>query len=348
MVSKIRNILIEKKGLSSVIIALLLVLLSLVAIGVVWVVVMDLIGDSVKQINLSGMLIDLDIKSAKINGDVSVTVQRKVGDGDLTGIVFVFTDGDIEESFTRETSLGIYNTQTFSFTLENIQNISTLKEVSVAAVTESAGSEKVGNILDTYTIGNSDIQSGSNEEPEEEEEILEETSNCTINGCPGDWVCENSECVPNVPPACVSDGDCPDFYVCSNSSCSCTATCGSLNYNCGNQIVCGVEVDCGSCSAGQYCSSAQCFQDTIINSGLVNEVFPSQAKLYFSSPDLPNRLELSLFGKYINFTDGTCRQITYHGLIQIYGINYVELDEVVSTLEVGTGYSIWNKTFCGN
>jgi hypothetical protein len=348
MVSKIRNILTEKKGISSVIIVLLLVLLSLVAIGVVWAVVMNLIGDSVKQINLSGMLIELDIKSVKINGDISVTVQRKSGEGDLAGIVFLFTDGETEESLTKETNLGIYNTQTFSFTLEKIQNVSRLKEVSVAAVVENAGVKKVGNILDTYKIGSSNIQSTSDTESEEEEEILEETSNCEIDGCAGDWVCENGACIPDVPATCVSDGDCPDFYNCTNSSCSCTATCSNLNYNCGIQIVCGVEVDCGSCAAGQYCNSARCFQDTIINSGFVNEVFPSQAKLYFSSSDLPNRLELPLFGKYINFTDGTCRQITYHGLIQVYGINYVELDEVVSTLETGTSYTIWNKTFCGN
>lgn len=335
----------NKKGMSSVVIALILVLLSLVAIGVVWVAIMNIIGDSVKQINLSGLMIKLEIKNVEINGDISVTVQRKVGEGDLSGIVFLFSDGSKEESLREDANLDVYGIKTFTFNLQEIKNVSSVKEVSIAPI---VGDNQVGEILDTYIVGVSNFQSSSSSS-NDEEEILEETFTCETTGCQGNWICQYGECVaPALPPECSLASDCPNFYDCINASCSCIATCQNLNYNCGTQVICGVEVDCGTCSSEQYCSSAQCLQDNIINSGTVGEVFPSQAKLYFSSETLPTRLSLPLFGKYVEFPAlGECRQITYHGLIPVYNINYVEFDEAVANLETGTSYNIWNKTICG-
>jgi hypothetical protein len=52
---------------------------------------------------------------------------------------------------------------------------------------------------------------------------------------------------------CGSCGDvCSSGYTCLSGSCiflntSCTDTCASLNYSCGNYSICGVNTDCGTC-----------------------------------------------------------------------------------------------------
>jgi hypothetical protein len=53
---------------------------------------------------------------------------------------------------------------------------------------------------------------------------------------------------------CASCGNvCSSGYICSSGVCvfsntSCTDTCSSLNYSCGNYSICGVETNCGGCS----------------------------------------------------------------------------------------------------
>ena len=39
---------------------------------------------------------------------------------------------------------------------------------------------------------------------------------------------------------------------------SCTDTCTSLGYECGAQVVCGVNTNCGSCNTGYDCISGTC------------------------------------------------------------------------------------------
>ena len=60
-----------------------------------------------------------------------------------------------------------------------------------------------------------------------------------------------------------SDGVCKDSCNTNNpgnggGAGSCTATCTSLNYSCGNQIICGTSKNCGSCGSGKTCQSGKC------------------------------------------------------------------------------------------
>jgi hypothetical protein len=427
----------NKRGLSTIIIVLILVGLSLVAVGIIWGVVADLLKTSGEQSTsqFGSLFLDLRIINVKIlSGEVSVTVQRNAGEGDLEGIVFLFATEELSESARRETTLDVFETEVFSFELEKIEDISLIKEVSIAPVV-SGGAEK--DIIDTYELGEVNLISKetfdctvtgcegdwicqnkicvapsfpsectldsdcpdfyecsssntcvcvatcsdlgyscgmqsicgkletcgpcpSGKECisavcenilEEEEEEDEEEADCSVTGCEGDWICEsNGECVPPSVTECSVPTDCPDFHNCIDNECVCDATCSDLGYSCGTQTVCGQSKDCGLCPSGQYCSAATCIQDVIINSGTVGEVFPSSAKLYFSSADLPNRASLSLFGKYINFSGVSgCRQITYHGFIgSPYNINYLEFDSIAPELQTGMTYSVWNKTECGS
>ena len=58
---------INKKGLSMVVTSLIIILLVLVAIGIIWVVVQNIITEGTEQVSLGKFTINLEIRSAKIN-----------------------------------------------------------------------------------------------------------------------------------------------------------------------------------------------------------------------------------------------------------------------------------------
>ena len=65
----------SKRGLSAVVIALIIILLSLVAVGAVWVVVKNIISGGVKEMDLGKFTIDLDITNAyEQRGNITVIV----------------------------------------------------------------------------------------------------------------------------------------------------------------------------------------------------------------------------------------------------------------------------------
>ncbi|GAJ06677.1 unnamed protein product, partial [marine sediment metagenome] len=80
-----------------VVTTLIIILLAIVAVGIVWVVVKNIISKGKEDISLTGLTLDLEILRASVDEDtriLSVTVKRKSGEGTLIGINFVISDGD--------------------------------------------------------------------------------------------------------------------------------------------------------------------------------------------------------------------------------------------------------------
>ena len=87
----------DKKGLSTVVTTLIIILLVLVAIGIVWVVVRGLIGTTETQINIQQKCIgiDLQIESASCTGAgpyTCVATVRKTGGETPDGIKVLFSN----------------------------------------------------------------------------------------------------------------------------------------------------------------------------------------------------------------------------------------------------------------
>jgi len=88
---------IDKKGLSTVVTTLIIILLVLVAIGIVWVVVRGLIGTTETQINIQQKCIgiDLEITSATCGTGKTlpcIVVVKKVGGETPTGVQVIAYD----------------------------------------------------------------------------------------------------------------------------------------------------------------------------------------------------------------------------------------------------------------
>jgi len=90
-----------KKGLSTIVATLIIVLLVFVAVGILWVVLRNFIGSGAEQISLGKLTINMEIKQVQIINEtnINVVLKRNAGAGNFTGISFVIYDinGDNSE-----------------------------------------------------------------------------------------------------------------------------------------------------------------------------------------------------------------------------------------------------------
>lgn len=148
------NLFLSKKGLSDIVTTLIIVLLVLVALGVVWAVVSNILQTGSEQANIDRFTLNLEIKSVKVEqGNVTVVIlKRNSGQGNFTALDFVFSDGKNSEIIRQNVSLKELDLKSFTFTLTQI-NASNLKTVLVAPVFAlSSGKEQVGSVADEFNV----------------------------------------------------------------------------------------------------------------------------------------------------------------------------------------------------
>ena len=101
----------NRKGLSAVVTNLIIILLVIVAVGIVWVVVNNLIQDTSEGISLKKITIGLDISNVAFDGsNINVTIQRSSGAGNLTGVkILIYNAAGDSQAYEEVTSLGELN-----------------------------------------------------------------------------------------------------------------------------------------------------------------------------------------------------------------------------------------------
>jgi len=103
----------NKKGLSDIIVTLLIILLVLAAIGVVWVVVRNVIARGVNQINYDSKCLEVNLELVSFgpsdDPDVqSIIILKRTGTGDtLQGVKMVFSNPDNEFSMVLDELIDI-------------------------------------------------------------------------------------------------------------------------------------------------------------------------------------------------------------------------------------------------
>ncbi|OYT36130.1 hypothetical protein B6U91_01830 [Candidatus Pacearchaeota archaeon ex4484_71] len=156
----------DKRGLSSIVTTVLVIVVSIVALAIIAAVVLGLVNKGADRISLSQFTVDLGIKSAKIDfssGQATVSVERGVGMGDLVGIKFVFEDDKTSEVFDRHFE-GFDELESRTFYINLTQNGSQLvlpkvEKVSIAPVIKlESGKEVIGKVTDS--VG--DLNIGAN------------------------------------------------------------------------------------------------------------------------------------------------------------------------------------------
>ena len=375
------------RGLSAVVTTLLIILLSIIAIGVVWVVVKNVVDKGSEQINLGQFTLDLSIKNAYIDGsDVKVGVRRSPGQGEISGIKFIFYNGTDSSIVQKDVSLGPLDAKTFSFNSTEVGGIDSVQRVSVAPVYVSSGKSVTGDITDTAEIlsspppgvgGGSGTGTGTGGGGSG-------SGGGSGTGDPGTGFCGDGIIQdPNsdgISEQC--DGSNLNSQTCSTlgfgtGTLSCDAGCQFDSTLCsqGTPSSCdgvwnqtdiddGNECDGGgspgnvpNCQTTCICEtgfgpdgSGNCVLDPPVDTGVIYSVWN---KIYFDSDNLPTdpAIITSYIGMYANFSGSLevgCFQINYADVADT-GRGYVRLDNSlgVPNINSGEGYIIWEAANCG-
>lgn len=251
------------KGLSTIVVTLIIILISLVAVGIIWVVVRNVIQTGTEEMALGQFTLDAKIKDVSTynsSNNVTLTVRRNAGAGEFTKINFLFSDGRDSEVITETVSLSQLEERRFYFHLTKL-NVSKLISISIVPVLNQNGKEIIGNVLDKYTVGSG------------------QTSIIIPTGCTPSLGCAalNYECGTNW-----QNGSCGTFnceppncttrygagYTCNSSGrCAlggCTPLinnyCSTQGYECGywGNNTCSGNLSCGSCGSQATCPSGTC------------------------------------------------------------------------------------------
>ncbi|MFH1710957.1 MAG: hypothetical protein ABH840_01470 [Nanoarchaeota archaeon] len=373
----------NKKGISAVITNLLIILLVLVAVGIVWIVVSNIIKGGTSDIEIERFTLDINIDSAYVSGtDVVVTIRRSVGGGEITGIAFTFSNQTESIIVRKIESLNEGGRRTYTFTTAEIPGIGAGDEVSVSPIYISSGKEKTANPTDTKIIDATPPEgtggtggTGSvcgNAVCESDETSVSCPADCTSGGgsvC-GNAVCESDETPITCPLDCTSGGGAE----CGNNICEdtenqfqCPADCSipSLCDGLWNQedIDAGLECDGdpqpNKCQINCMCgvgfgpdNSGNCIIDLPLNSGIINSAWNN---IFFDSHSLPkNDSVVAYISKYVNFSDSPelgCFRITFADYLEDNDISYLRLNDEppvgVPNIDALQGYYIWEATNCG-
>ena len=147
----------KKRGLSTIVATLIIILLVLVATGILWVVVRNVVQGGSEEISLGKLTVSLKIEKAQILNEenISVTVKREAGKGEISGLLFVIEDEGNSETVTKNLSLSEFEIRTFILTLENMntENVKTIKVVPLFKL--ESGKEFIGDVKDEYVISTS-------------------------------------------------------------------------------------------------------------------------------------------------------------------------------------------------
>lgn len=149
------------KGLSTIVATLLIILLTLVAVGIIWVVVKNVVQGGTEQVDLDSKCLATTVVATKVTNttaiDFSVTLSRTAGDEELGGVALVFTNEEGTESYRVDVPattypLGPLSTLTVPVTIDPAAGgITNPTRVSVVAYfLDSSGNTQLCNTANQY------------------------------------------------------------------------------------------------------------------------------------------------------------------------------------------------------
>ena len=372
----------DKRGLSTVIATLLIILLVIVSVGIIWAVIGNIIETSSGSISFDEFTINLEILSAnQVDSVVNVKVRRNPGIGNLEGIIFsIFNGTDRFRYEKKNVSMEEFDIKTFVLDYEG-------KIVSISIypiIRTDAGKIIVGDLADVYyfvstSTGSGDEDEGGSGGGEEEEPPCVsdcEGKYCGDDGCGGscgecadaEYYCNEGICSLTCDVASCGTrvcgpipdreecgeticGTCDEGWYCVDGACSetCVPICTVEGKNCGDD---GCGGSCGECNQeiGEWCEDGLCTAEAVLNTGTVYSIWPVNVGIYFDSADLPTSEEIDYANYWVRFPQNIlepdCLQIETFVtpiLPEYYDMSYIKLISSYNQFVVGDNYEIWRS-----
>ena len=136
----------NNKGLSAVVTTLIIILLTIVAIMIIWGVVRGLLDKSSGAIDVSAKCMDIDVRATKvantsIQGNYSVTVTRSSGGDEIEGLEIVLSsETDASDVVDTTETLAPLGVKTYSVVKTGLTDVT--KARVAAYFTDSKGDKQ--------------------------------------------------------------------------------------------------------------------------------------------------------------------------------------------------------------
>jgi len=187
----------NKRGVSGVIMAIVIIAVSIVVLLIVALVIMNLINRGSSQVVLDRFTVNVGIVAASVNyqtGIATMRIKREIGAGNLVGLKFIFEDKKSAEVFERRfVGFDELEEKTFEINLTGNNSSLTLFDVESVSVAPiillENGEEIIGKIADTVNGLNSGNLGTGGIDPDEVVEICYDNPDCGTDHEVGDRYC---------------------------------------------------------------------------------------------------------------------------------------------------------------
>jgi hypothetical protein len=149
----------DRKGLSDVVVAILMILLVIAAVSIIWAFVSVFINDGANQIDSSVFTTSLSVAKVdylnETSKSVAFLIKREMGNGNMTGFRVVLSDINGEsDSFIYNESLDELNTKyiTLNYSSSGLSNISKIEVVPILITNKNTVLD--GKVFGSYKIKN--------------------------------------------------------------------------------------------------------------------------------------------------------------------------------------------------
>ena len=145
----------NKKGLDAIVTTIIIILLALVAIGIIWAVLRNVVQQGSEQVDVNAKCIAVDIRADKVvpvvgeSGNYSVTLKRAAG-GEAIGGVKVNIFNDTANSGVTDFGVTLDPLDTKTQVIVGVAGANKLEYT--AFFTDASGNEKACSQTGTFTF----------------------------------------------------------------------------------------------------------------------------------------------------------------------------------------------------
>lgn len=138
----------SKKGLSTVVTTLIIILLVFISVGIIWVVIRNVIEGGIESIDYGSKCLEVNVKASQITCDIGncdVTLTREAGGEDIAGVKITIynsagTNNSVVEYVGNIAQLGTVTPATF---ITGLTDVDTTKTKVVPYFEDGQGNEVI-------------------------------------------------------------------------------------------------------------------------------------------------------------------------------------------------------------
>ena len=149
----------NKRGVSEVIVTVLILLLIIAAVAILWVVIGGFVRSSTERISLGVNAINLEIVQNSLkykpSGDLEFKVKRNTGGGNMSSVKVLIEDESGQQvSYNYEQPISELETRNVLVPAASIASLGVISKVSIAPIVKGdSGKEYPGDVIDDANPG---------------------------------------------------------------------------------------------------------------------------------------------------------------------------------------------------